>query len=163
MSIAEEITRLQNAKESIKNSMEKRGAELSEDLLISDFASLIDSIPCVVKGSFTPEEDTKVFSISGLPFAPEFIYLVCNDLYGTEISNATIYVCHGNGYRGSRLGYLDTTEGVAASNLSPDTTLASWTDDGYEIDFSKSTSATGLAIFKAGYTYTYFVAGGFKG
>ena len=45
MSIATEITRLQNAKESIKNAIENKGVNIPSEATIDEYASLIDDIP----------------------------------------------------------------------------------------------------------------------
>lgn len=44
MSIAEQITRLINAKKSIKASIENKGVVVSEDVLLDEYSALIDSI-----------------------------------------------------------------------------------------------------------------------
>lgn len=161
MSISDEIIRIKNAKENLKVSLQKRGTEISGDVLIHDYYSVLDSAPYAVKGTFTPEADTKVFSINGLPFAPAAVYIVCNELHNLKVDNATVFCVQGKGYRGARIGYFENDPGLSASFISENSGLTKWLDDGYEIDFSQSGSSMQYSVFKAGYTYTYFISGGF--
>ena len=163
MSIANEITRIINAKKEIAQAVSKRGTAVDDTQKINSFAQMIENAPYAVKGYFTPEEDTSVFSVSGLPFAPTVVYMVCNELFSAGISNSVIMLSHGNNYRGVKIGFNDSLDSVSTSFISEVSTLCDWSGDGYSIDFSRSSSAnTRNSVFKAGYTYVYFVSGGFS-
>ncbi|MBQ4569244.1 MAG: hypothetical protein IJA62_04235 [Ruminococcus sp.] len=160
MSIANEISRIKNAKEVIRSAVEKRGVTLEDSVLVDSYAAVIESAPYAVKGSFTPEADTQVFSISGLPFAPKSIYLVSNELYSAGVENGVILLTNGDGLRGSCVSYADGTR--LTSFISENSSLDVWSADGYEIDLSKSSSTISGWAFKAGYTYEYYITGGFS-
>ncbi len=160
MSIANEINRIISAKENIRESIEKRGISVDNDALVDSYGEKIESAPYAVKGFFTPEADTQVFSLSGLPFAPKAVYMFCDELYTMNVDDVVVLSAHGEGVRGvtvSRTGGSNTT-----SFLSPTSSLAQWNTDGYSIDLSKSSGAMKNVWFKAGYTYEYYIAGGFS-
>lgn len=155
MSIANEISRIKSAKEEIRTSIEIRGASIEENLTIDFYPKILESMPYAVKGEFTPEEDTQLFSIKGLPFTPEYIYVGCNDLYLSGVENSVILYSHGKSCRGVFLGY--DGENKTSNIISPTSSMAVWGDNGYSFD----TSVTSYC-FKAGYTYEYIIAGGFS-
>lgn len=159
MSISNEIIRLKNAKESIKNSIEKRGVTIPSGALIDTYSNSLESAPYSFKGLFTPEVDTQSFSIGGLPCKPCAFYIVCNELYNAGVLNSVIFIAHGNGTRGCCTAYI--TEGRIATYISENSPLAVWSDSGYKIDLSKSSGSMSDCFFKAGYTYEYYIAGGF--
>lgn len=80
MSIASEITRLQNAKASIKTAIEGQGVTVPSSTTLDGYATLIDSISGgggggsvdVASGTFTGDgtSNTKSFSVS---FAPDIV------------------------------------------------------------------------------------------
>ena len=158
MSIASEIKRLKDAKQDIKDAIEKRGVAVSESLKIDSFAAVINSAPYGIRGTFTPEEDTQVFSISGLPFSPESVYVVCNELYNSGIVDAICLFVHSKDKRGMALSWGETARLFSA--LSEGSKLSVYKDDGYEFDVSESQGMS-TNVFKAGYSYDYYISGGF--
>lgn len=153
MSIANEITRIKGAKEALKSSIEKRGASVSENITIDAYPQLLESMPYVIKVTFTPEEDTQQFSISGLPFAPEFVYAGCNELYALNINNSVIFYTQGKNLRGALYGCEGTNK--TSIIISPTSSMATWENDGYSFNISAKPYC-----FKAGYSYVYIIAGG---
>ncbi len=161
MSILNEIKRLKNAKESIKGSIEKRGVTVPQGARIDTYSDVLESAPYGFKGLFTPEVDTQSFSIGGLPCEPSTFYIVCNELHQAGVKNSVIFIVHGNGARGCCTAY--STDARTTTYISESSPLAVWSESGYEIDLSKSSSSMSDWFFKAGYTYEYYIAGGFSG
>ena len=60
MSIATEITRLQNAKAALKSSLEAKGVTVSSDATLDSYATLIDNMPSS-GGSITPTNNVVIF------------------------------------------------------------------------------------------------------
>ncbi len=160
MSIANEISRIKGAKETIKSAVEKRGVSIGDNVLMDLYSTIIESAPYAVKGYFTPEADTKVFSINGLPFAPRSVYLVSNELYNAGVDNSVILLTNGDGLRGNCVYCGDGAKTTAF--ISENSSLDVWSEGGYEIDLSKSSSSISECVFKAGYTYEYYITGGFS-
>ncbi len=161
MSIANEITRIKNAKSTIKDAVVKRGVSLGSSALIDTYGAKLESAPYAVRGYFTPEADTSVFSVSGLPFRPKTAYIVCNELQNITISNTIIVFVNGDGLRGVSL-FWGNNETRKTTSFSEDTTLTTWTQGGFSLNVQMASSEFGSAVFKAGYTYEYYITGGFS-
>ena len=164
MSIIAEVQRISQAKNDIKTAIEKRGILINSTITIDNYSELINNVPYAVQGKFTPEIDTSVFSISGLPFSPHSIYIVCNDLETEKLDYALVNLCDAKNKRGLGFYYRENVSTGALVKISEESALKTYLDNGYEIDFSKSSAAaTKLIVFKAGYTYDYYITGGVIG
>lgn len=157
MSIKNEINRLQSAKQDIKNAIEKRGVIVEDSLKLDSFANVLGTAPYAVCGTFTPEEDTQVFSVNGLPFSVDNVYIVCGDLSINSVVDAIYMVVHAKGDRGAAVHWSEN--GRALNGISENSTLSEYREDGYTFDASKSQGMSN-DVFKAGYTYNYYIGGG---
>lgn len=160
MSIATETQRLIQSKADLKYSIEKRGANITADDRIDTFASVLDSCPYAVEGTFVPEEDTKTFSLSGLPFAPTSLLLICSDEVAKS-SNKTpdAVVCSAlqKGLYGSLL-YSSASGGSQLGSVKPTSSMVQWNADGINFTISSTLTST----FKTGLIYTYYITGGIE-
>ena len=158
MSIATETQRLIQSKADLKTSIEKRGANIPTDSTIDTFADMLDACPFAVSGAFIPNEDTKTFEISGLPFAPTSLMLICSDEIAKS-SNRTadiiVYTCMQKGLY-SGLLYTNSSGGTQLASIKPTSSMTNWSEDGINFTFSSSIAS----VFKAGLVYNYYITGG---
>lgn len=158
MSIADEIIRLNESKQDIKDAVEKRGVAVDESATIDRYASFVENAPYAVKGKFTPEEDTYVFSVSGVNFTPVTVVSCCTEFENNVVPGSVEALSL---YRGgySSLRFRDDIGTRMYASISIDSSAVVWTDNGVEFTVSQN---TGPKLFKAGYTYEYIVSGGFS-
>lgn len=156
MSIASEIERLNSAKENIKTAVIKRGTDVSDAATLDAYSQLIENCPYAINGSFTPEEDTDTFVLSGLNFGPDVLYISCPDLEGVAVDTAILIACCYKDNLGGIYYYSPTLDKKFAL-LKPTTKIFTWSQNGVEFKIT----TTNDALFKKGYTYKYACAGGF--
>lgn len=156
MSIANEIKRLQNAKQELKSAIEKRGVSVQTIDNLDVFASKLDSVPFAVKGTVTPEEDTLTVEINGLNFVPEYILLHCDELEKTTVVGALRNAWFRKNHLGA-LSYWKSSGVSTTANLSTTSNVVLFYDTGITLKLPDS----GIAYFKKGYTYEYIISGGF--
>lgn len=155
MSIVSEIERIIGAKTQLRNALEIRGVAVSENETIDSYAQKLKSCPYVVKGTFTPEEDTKILAVSNLSFTPEIIVFCCSELENVSLLNSIV-----NGYlqKGStgliRIRNGETT--FQTMNIVAESATTTWEASG--VTFSSPDVRD--YVFKAGYSYEYVVIGG---
>lgn len=158
MSIASEITRIENAKKKMKSSIEKRGFSVGGSATLDKFSNLIDKFPYIIKGSFTPNEDTAVFAVNGLSFVPKLVFMDCLEFEGNVVAGAIEYVVLNKEsygmlrYRGDDLTRLITSISLNSSAIE-------WEDNGLVFTVSQTSASR---VFKAGYTYNYIICGGYS-
>lgn len=158
MSISNEISRIRSAKQNIKSSIERRGVPVGEEDTLGVYAEKISSAPFAVRGTFTPEEDATEFILSGLDFSPKIVYCSCLEFEENTIANSIEFfaLCkQGYGvvrYRNSELERL-------LSNIGINSSVVQWYEDGVKFTVVQGSIPK---FFKAGYTYEYFVMGGFE-
>ena len=130
----------------------------------SEMASAINSLSSAggsstnaVRGTFTLEADTAIFSIDNLPFNPCNFTIGCSDLYTTPVANAIVVTCHTEGVTGN-IHYYNSSKALKGGTLDPtDPNVTGYTDNSLTINY------TGWGMyFKAGYTYDYIISGGFE-
>ena len=73
MTIVNNLHRITQAKSDLKSVMEKRGITVHEKATLDYYPDILDNSGYVVNGTFIPEEDTNIFSISGLTFIPKYL------------------------------------------------------------------------------------------
>lgn len=155
MSISNEIERITDAKQSLRDIITSRGIQIDENTLISEYPDLADALPFVVKGTFTPEADTGVFDMRGLDFSPEGVLIGCVELGSAPVLTG-IYAMF---LFKNQYGFISfcKVEGQSHSVvIKPGSTALSWSDSGVQMEI-----ATGVnARFKKGYTYNYIILGG---
>ena len=159
MSIVTETQRLIQAKSDLKNAIEKRGANIPTDNTIDTYANMLDVCPFAVSGTFVPTEDTRTFSLSGLPFVPTSLMLICSSEIASSTSNRTPENILGlnsarelNGF----IVYANSTGGSSIATLKSTSSITDWDENGINITLPSS-----LAVyFKTGLVYNYFVTGG---
>ncbi len=157
MSIINEIERLQSAKQDVKLSIEKRGVPVSTEDTLSVYAQKVDSAPFAARGTFTPEEDTIQFTLRGLGFEPKTVVMGCLEYDNNAVANSIeLVVLWNGGFGGLRYRNDDLTRAFASIGI--DSSVVVWYNDGVKITVSQT---QGEKFFKAGYTYEYFVSGGF--
>ena len=159
MSIATETQRLIQAKSDLKASLEKRGANVPTESTIDTYANMLEACPYGISGTFVPEEDTKTFSLTGLPFTPTSIMLLCPDeiaLGNDRTPEVMVCVSLPKDKYGSVI-YTDESSGNRLGNIKPtSTSIIQWTDDGVTVNAPSSISAK----FKMGLVYNYYITGG---
>lgn len=117
----------------------------------------LDNYPLGVAGTFVPEEDTKTFSLSGLPFTPTSMMLICSEevaLGSNRTPNTLVCASVPKGLYGSML-YTDES-GNRLGNVSPTTSVIQWDENGVSL-FIPSSLETYL---KKGTIYNYYITGG---
>ena len=155
MSIANEITRIANAKNALKEVAISRGVQISDTARISDYPQIFTDLPYVIKGTFTPEEDVNTFEIQGLNFSPECVLLSCVDAGNTAVVNG-VYAASLFRNEFSCVAFWRSETASAAATISPQSSLVSWNNSGVQLKFAASTSV----CFKKGYTYNFVISGG---
>lgn len=110
-----------------------------------------------VRGYFTPQEDTPIFSISGLPFKPRSLNISNRELYSNISVKSIISYGQIDGYPGVFVTGKSETDFYVLC-IKPDSTAVKWSDDGFEVTIPESLGYH----FKAGYTYEYILSGGFN-
>lgn len=110
-----------------------------------------------VKGIFTPEADTAIFSIENLPFKPCSFLISSSKLIYKGVAGALSTTSHIDGIGGT-IGYYNTQGKAVIGSLDPtDQNATGYTDNSLTINY------TGWGMyFKAGYTYDYIISGGFE-
>ena len=159
MSIVSEIIRLQTAKQEIRNALEKHGVVVDENSCLDTFAEAVENAPYAVTGTFTPEEDTQLFSVEGLPFEPETVYLSIEE--DVIVSGIVLLMGKGKGNLGFASSY--SVEGAQTSTkLSINSALVSFSKNGVSFNSALSSGRLSDGWFKAGYTYMYYIVGNYN-
>ena len=156
MSIASEAQRLIQAKADLKTSIEKRGANIPAVNTIDNFAGILDTCTFAVNGTFVPNEDTKTFEISGLPFTPTSLFIVCSTECITNGSGTPLSVIGINAMKGFK-GFVQHRDGSLVVNiayLGETSSVFTWSEDGVKITIPID------RYFKKGLIYNYYVSGG---
>ena len=156
MSIATETQRLIQSKADLKYSIEKRGANITADDRIDTFASVLDSCPYAVEGTFVPEEDTKTFEISGLQFTPTSLFIVCSPECVSNGSGTPLSIIGINAIKGLRgfLQHRDTSLVVSVAYMKENTSAFAWNENGVKVTIPID------RYFKKGLIYNYYITGG---
>lgn len=157
MSIANEVIRLQNAKADIKTSIEKRGATIGTENTIDTYAAILDSCPFIVEGTFIPEADTKIFSMSGLPFTPTYLGICCPSgcsSSSTLVQTVTMGVKPKTEAGG--LTYRRANGNNLVAFLGKNSGAIKWTEDSVTLTVPDSAEC----CFLSGVTYYYYIIGG---
>ncbi len=157
MSIAKEIERLQSAKQDIKSSIEKHGVPVSDDATLDLYSQILDTVPYTVKGTFTPEEDTDRFEISGLAYVPQTLSVSCQELYSNVVAASVVFVYAMKGNTTSIWYTASDMKGTGA-NAGPNTSVITWGENSV---IFKIPAADTKGYLKKGYTYDYVISGGF--
>lgn len=169
MSIATEIQRLQQAKTDLKNRISSYDVEIADTETIDVYAPKVDDVynkgyeagkadggggmTNIIRGFFTPEEDTTTFSVDGLPFTPKTLFLGSAELCTSNITRAFLQIMHTKEIGGC-VSVTATTISLSASSW------VKWSDYGVSYDSSaSSTAALKNGLFKGGYTYEYLIIG----
>ena len=157
MSIATETQRLIQAKSDLKASIEKRGANIPTDNKIDTYANILDACPFGISGTFIPEENTKTFSIEGLPFTPTSLMLICPEevaLGNNRHTNNLVCASMPKGFYGNML-YTDS-ENNRLVNIKPESSVMQWRENGVSMFIPSSVES----YFNEGYVYNYYITGG---
>ena len=154
MSIKEELIRIQDDKERIATNIELKGVKV-EDAKIDQLASFLDSCPYVTSGEFTPQYDsTANFTISGLPFKPQYIYMESIELYSSK-SNRYIKAVEIIKDKHSKVCYYENDANVVKLYDSSD--CIEWYSNGFQLNVW-----AGFQHSFASRTYKYYILGGFE-
>ena len=156
MSIATETQRLIQAKADLKNAIEKRGANISTENTIDTYSDILDTCPFAVNGTFVPEDDTKIFDISGLSFTPTSLFIVCSvecvsSGNGTPLSIIGINVI--KGFKGF-VQHRDDSLNVNIAYLGATSSMFAWSENGVKVTIPID------RYFKKGLVYNYYISGG---
>lgn len=153
MSISTELHRITQAKADLKSVIEKRGGTIHENATLDYYPDILDNCTYVREGTFIPEEDTKIFSISGLPFVPNFFSFVCPDECVKNTNNSVIFGVLGTkGFNGTMF-YKNSSGATANAFIDTSSTVFQWGTDGVEISIP-------IAVyFKKGLVYKYVISG----
>jgi hypothetical protein len=156
MNIATETQRLIQAKADLKASIEKRGANISTESRIDTFASILDSCPYAVEGTFVPENDTKTFEISGLTFTPKSLFIVCSNECVSSGSGIPLSIIGVNGIKGLKgfVQHRDNSLTVNIAYLGESSSIFAWSEDGVKVTVPIE------RYFKSGLVYNYYILGG---
>lgn len=152
MSIANEVERIVSAKNELKTELALRGADIKNDTL-DTFASKLKELMHCIKGEWTPEEDTATFGTSGLNFYPEIVVVFNRDMHSLDITEAVSLAVLIRGSTGI-VRYRKSDGQISHANVAPTSSVALWSDSGYEVTMPGSS-----AKFISGYTYEYYVLG----
>ena len=158
MSIVSEIQRLDNAKESIRTEMTKRGLAVSDSEKLDAYGGVLASYPYVTRGSFTPEEDTENFVISGLCYSPVAVCVACEELIDVKVASSIIYALAYKGHAGT-IHYVSPSSEKQLANVYHKSSIISFEDNAVSVNIP---SAETQGYFKKGYTYDFVVTGGFQ-
>lgn len=156
MSIAENVNRIIEAKSDIKTSIEKRGATVPADNTIDTYAEILDKCPYIVEGVYIPQETTKTFSISGLPFAPNYLGLCCPGAAINGGLKQTITIAVKPKTDNGGIGFRRTDGSTSIGFLAATSGAIIWTEDGVTLNIPSAADA----FFLEGVSYTYYVSGG---
>ena len=156
MSIATETQRLIQAKADLKNAIEKRGANIPTSNKIDTFADMIDTCPFAVNGTFVPTEDTKTFEISGLPFTPTSLFIVCSTECISSGSGTPLSVVGINAMKGFKgfVQHRDASLTVNIAYLGETSSVFTWSENGVKVTIPID------RYFKKGLIYNYYASGG---
>ena len=156
MSIANEIERIMDAKAKLRSAIESKGITVSDDVILDDYPELFEKCPSAIRGTFTPEEDTKIFTLNNLSFSPQCWALGCVELHNTAIPKSFIQGFHQKGVMGFIRSRTSDMSQYVATPINPGSSATNWgsTEFVFAIPDSKD------FFFKAGYTYEYMVCGG---
>lgn len=157
MSIANEIVRLKNAKESMKTALLKRGAQVEQDAAIDLYPQILEDMPYAVSGAFTPEEDSDTFEMNALSFEPQAIMVTCNDFEDVIVPASIVFLFARKNNLGGVYYYTPSSDKKYAVIKSSSDVVA-WSENGVNVKVAAANSG----YFKKGYTYRYVVSGGFN-
>lgn len=156
MSIASEVSRLQSAKADLKTAIEARGVLVGTDEKIDTYASKIGEITTMVKGQWSPETDTTIFSISDLSFVPEVVFVVISGSEEGLPPNSVVSYVKGRKCTGN-LKFVNSSGNSGSLSVISGTSAETWTNNGYTLNIPYPDTH---GYFRSGYTYHFFVAGG---
>ena len=116
----------------------------------------LDNYTLSVNGTFIPENDTKTFEISGLPFTPISLMILCpSDIPAAGRTADNLYAAALQKENYGILTYTDSSAGSRLSIVSPTSTLVKWSESGVAVEPPSSNTAK----FKAGFVYNYYITG----
>lgn len=157
MSIASEIERLRTAKQNIKSAINKRGVPVSDTAALDEYSGLVDVIPRVFKGTFTPEEDTDTFQLNELDFFPVTISVACKELENSSVESSVVFAYAFREFASTACFVTPSMERKFVFIRST-SEVVTWSDNSVLI---KIPSAEQNGFYKKGYTYECVVTGGF--
>ena len=157
MSIANEIIRIQDAKQAFKSNLQQRGITVESTDKIGTYVDLLNNVPYVLKGTLTPEEDLAKFEIDGLNFTPYVLVLTCKELEGYNVANAVVSGMVSKGNPGG-IAFVNASGNSSYGGMKSTSTQVSWGNNSVVIEFQSSVTAR----FKTGYTYEYIIVGGIE-
>lgn len=152
MSIATDIERVIEAKEALKVSIKNRGVDVVDTESLDVYDEKIKACPFAIRGTITPTVSTGTVEITGLPATPTHFSIYCPELMENPISRAYVMWTRTNG------GYASGFRTVSTADF---TQVLSEKGGEYGEGYFSFTTA-GTSKFRAGYTYEYYVTGGFS-
>lgn len=157
MSIADEIVRIQDAKQAFKSNLQQRGITVEPTDKIGTYVDLLDNVPYVLRGTLTPEEDLPKFEMDGLNFTPYSLVLTCKELEGCNVADSVVSGMVNKGNPGG-ISFVNASGNTSYGGLKSTSTLVSWGTNSVLIEVPSSVTAR----FKTGYTYEYIIVGGIE-
>lgn len=109
-----------------------------------------------VKGTFVPEDDTKIFDISGLSFTPTSLFIMCSDecvSSGNGTPSSIICINKPKELRGF-VQHRDDSLTVNIAYLGVTSSMFAWSENGVKVTIPID------RYFKKGLVYNYYVLGG---
>lgn len=147
-------------KPDLKAAIEERGAVITRETNIDEYADILRSCPYIASGTFTPEEDSTRFEVKDLGFEPSIALIFYWDEaelpYDTIAVSKIFAVKDGKGFM--RIKRTTGKFGSDALYYVPEGN--SWiyemiiSKDKVVLDFDSSV----IGFYKAGYTYNYIIA-----
>ena len=120
MSIQTDLTRIKNAKATIKAYIEGNGLTVPDATLLDGMASMLESIEAgggkIARGEFTLSENVRNYTVQhNLGVTPNFAVLSYNFSYGTSTQNCG-YACFA--YSNNQNGVYRSTGNLSATSVS---------------------------------------------
>lgn len=131
---------------------------ISTSTSFSDYYKIVTSASDTVKGSFTPTEDLSSITLTDVPVTPFYIYVVCKELSSGAkpegYKTALIFLSKHKSTVGE-LKYYSSSGTAYLQNISKTTSYVTFNNDG-----TVTLSPSSGKVFKAGFTYDYYIIGG---
>ncbi len=145
-----ELLRISKGKSDLREAINRRGADISDTDTIDTYAKALSKCKYCVTGTFTPGESTSTFSVSGLSFVPTLVYITIERAVAVE---NTVACYSREKEKTGVLGYINGEMVFESGVIKANTTIDSWTDDGYSVSFPAP------FVFLEDMTYKFYLAG----